>query len=137
MRKVKLPIQTHDRNATIDINNALAKNMIHHLVEALAVVFVLAGVWISHVGEALRAEGRDAREPHFRAACEDCVADCEVARVVDTDDVAWVSRLRTRIEKTKLSKAWATSFYQQHIIDTHAAPEPISYSYDPAGYLRI
>lgn len=68
-----------------------------HLIQPLSVIFVLAGVGISHVRETLRAEGGNVWKAHFGAAREDRVADCEVSRVVDADDIARVGRLRTTV----------------------------------------
>lgn len=65
-----------------------------YLVKPFSVVLVFAWVRISHVGEAFRAEGRDARKSNLGAACENGITNGKVAWVVDADDIARVSSLR-------------------------------------------
>lgn len=65
-----------------------------HLIQPLAIVLVLAGVRISHVGEAFRAERWNAREAHFSAAGKNRIADCKMTGVVDSNDIARVCLLR-------------------------------------------
>lgn len=67
------------------------------LIETFSVVLVFARVWISHVGEALGAEGRNSREPDFSAAGENGVPDGEVAWVVNSNDIARVGSLRAYV----------------------------------------
>lgn len=68
-----------------------------YLIQPFSIVFVLAGVWISHVGEAFRAEGRNARKPYFAAARENCITDGEVSRIVNADNISRVRSLSPRM----------------------------------------
>lgn len=65
-----------------------------YLVETLPVVLVLAGVGISHVGKAFRAEGWNAGEANFRATSEDGITYGEMPRIIDSDNVSRVGNLK-------------------------------------------
>lgn len=65
-----------------------------YLSKPFSVVLVFAGIRISHVGEAFRAEGRDAGKAYLGAARENGITNGEVAWVVDTDDISRVGSLR-------------------------------------------
>lgn len=67
-----------------------------YLVETLPVVLVLAGIRISHVSKAFRAEGWNVGEANFGTAGEDRVTDGEVARIVDSDNIPRVGNLKVR-----------------------------------------
>lgn len=71
----------------------MTKTKIPYLVQPFPIVLVLARVRISHVGEALGAEGRNARKTNLGAARENGITDGEVAWVVDADDIPRISSL--------------------------------------------